>query len=153
MTQLVTHEPSGATYQAPERWEVVFGEETTVLALEPEREDGGFRANLVLTVVTNAGLSFRDWQVGTDELLPGQLIDYLLLDLEKLPVADHPGGRRLAHHVAPDGGALVMEQWFTSVDSVGYTLTATVDALRYDLVADELGRCGQSLRVEGQDQS
>ena len=97
-----------------------------------------FRANLVVTAVPAGGLSFRDWQAGSDEILARALDDYLLIDLERLEVDGRPGGRRLAHHAGPGGEALTMEQWFTLVDDVGHTLTATVDTARYDELADLL---------------
>jgi hypothetical protein len=129
----------------------VLGDDTgqpVLIAREPvdaERPDR-FRANVVLTATPVAGLSFRDWQAGTDELLPRTLDDYLPVDLEKLDVAGRPGGRRLAHHASPDGRALTMEQWFTLVDDVGHTLTATVETWRYDELADLCAAVARSWR-------
>jgi hypothetical protein len=120
----------------------------TAVAVEPASSaDDGFATNLVLSADDNTGLSFRDWQVATDELLPRMLTDYLLLDLERCDVAGQPGGRRLAHHVTPDGAAVTMEQWFTSVSGVGWTLTATVDSFRYDELADLLTRSAADLMI------
>jgi hypothetical protein len=99
---------------------------------DPER----FRANLVLTADDIGTLSFRDWQAGTDELLPRMLDDYLVVDLERLELDGRPGGRRLAHHAGPTGEALTMEQWFVLAGSSGHTLTATVETWRYDELAD-----------------
>jgi hypothetical protein len=128
------------TPAAPGTWETVTppGPDITWVAREPvdPSDPSRFRANLVLTAVTTAGMSFRDWQAGTDELLPRVLDDYLLVDLERLEVGGRPGGRRLAHHAGPGGEALTMEQWFVLVDDVGHTLTATVDTWRYDELAD-----------------
>lgn len=111
---------------------------------------GGFATNLVLSMADNAGLSFRDWQVATDQMLPRILSDYLLLDLERCQVAGRLGGRRLAHHVAPNGVAVTMEQWFTAVDGVGWTLTATVDSSRYDEQAALFARAAAGLEIEVQ---
>jgi hypothetical protein len=101
---------------------------SVLIAREPEdpADPGRFLANVVLTAVGTGGLGFRDWQVGTDELLPRVLDDYLLVDLERLVIGGVAGGRRLAHHVGPGGETLTMEQWFVLVDGVGHTLTATV---------------------------
>lgn len=135
---------TGVAFEAPDGWEVLDGGPETVIALEPD--DGrGFRANLVLTVVDNDGLSFRDWQAATDVMLPETLPDYLVLDLERRDVAGLPGGRRLAHHLAQNGDALVMEQWFTVWDGRGCTLTATVDVLRYAAAADTFEGCADTL--------
>lgn len=103
----------------------------------PERTDR-FRANLVLTCDDASGMTFRDWQVATDELLPRTLDDYLLIDLEKLEIDGLPGGRRLAHHVDAAGRALTMEQWFTLDHDRGWSLTATVETWAYDELADGL---------------
>lgn len=100
----------------------------------PER----FRANLVLTCDDTAGLTFRDWQVGTEEVLPRMLDDFLLVDLERVEVDGLPGGRRLAHHVDARGRALTMEQWFTLSGERGWTLTATCETWTYDELADVL---------------
>lgn len=149
MSTQVEHPGSGARMSVPEEWEVLTAEDSdTVIALEPSAVgDEVFRANLVLSVVGNDGMSFRDWQTATDEVLPAMLQDYLLLDLEKRPVAGLAGGRRLAHHVSPEGVALTMEQWFTVVDGVGFTLTATVDSWRYDQWADELAALAERLQL------
>lgn len=109
-----------------------------------------FRANLVLTVLPTGGLGFRDWQAGTDELLPRVLDDYLLVDLERIEVDGVPGGRRLAHHAGPGGEALTMEQWFALVDGTGHTLTATVETWRYDGLADVFVRVAQTWRPAGE---
>lgn len=148
----VEHRRTGSTFEAPEGWEVVSppqpgGESLMVIAIEPEHRDGGFRANLVLTAVPNAGVSYEDWQGASEALLAEQLSDYLLLDRAETVGGAQPRGRRLAHHVAENGDALVMHQWFTVQDDVGVTLTATVDALRFGAVAEELSACGESLDV------
>lgn len=109
---------------------------------QPDR----FRANLVLTLDALGGLTFRDWQVGSDEILPRMLQDYLLVDLERLEVDGHPGGRRLAHHVDRAARALTMEQWFVADDDRGWTLTATVETWSYDELADELAEVAAAWR-------
>lgn len=151
---VLEHSGTGARMTVPEGWEVVepgTGEvaEAVVTALEPPRQAPvGFRANLVLSVV-GTGLDFRQWQVNTDIMLPQALTDFVLLDLERLEVAGHPGGRRLARHVGPDGTDLTLEQWFTLVDGAGITVSATVDSWRYDAVADELATHARSLSLPG----
>lgn len=119
------------------------------VAVEPDDREHPerFRSNLVVTTSTTGGLSFSDWQNGTDELLPRLLEDYLLVDLERLDVDGRPAGRRLAHHRGPGGQALTMEQWFTQIDDVGYTLTATVETVRYDTLADALATSAASWRL------
>ena len=142
---------TGFRCSVPADWEVLVdpSEGVALIIREPEAPGRDFRANLVLTVVDNGGLSFRDWQAGTDELLPQVLHDYQLLDLERLRFAGHPGGRRLVHHLHEQAGPLTMEQWFTQVDGVGYTLTATVDTWRYDELADGFAAVAATARFPG----
>jgi hypothetical protein len=153
MTELASGD-GRARLVLPDGWETLPPPAPdTTAALEPADDarpaeaEEGFRSNLVLTTSPQEATSFRDWQVATDELLPRMLTDYLLLDLEKCDVAGHPGGRRLAHHVTPDGTAVTMEQWFAVVSGVGYTLTATVDSWRYDEQADALAAVAAGLQI------
>lgn len=138
----------------PSGWEPIEDSsgQTVLVAREPldpawpER----FHATIVVTAVPGNGIGFRDWQQGTEELLPRVLDDYLLVDLERLAVDGHPGGRRLAHHASPDGRALTMEQWFTIVDDAGHTLTATIETWRYDELADVCAAVAASWRPGGE---
>ncbi len=117
----------GVTFSHPQSWSSVTWSDGCLVAVEPARADGDFRANLVLTVMGNDGLSFRDWQTRTDQMLALMLRDYALVDLERLTVAGHPGGRRCARHVAPSGALVLTNQWFTVVGDVGVTLSGTAD--------------------------
>ena len=135
-------------FRAPTGWDVLpMKPPDRLIVVEPEGLEG-FRANLVLTVMDNGGISFRDWQAGTDELLPQQLQSYQLLDLERIELGGHPGGRRLAQHVVSGPTPVTMEQWFALVGGRGYTLTGTVDSFRYDEVADVFTSAVASLHFE-----
>ena len=147
MSQTLRSPGAGAEVTLPDGWEILPDQPPGTAAAREPVADEGFRANLVLTRADNAEIDFRDWQVATDELLPRMLNDYLLLDLERCEVAGRPGGRRLAHHVTPDGVAVTMEQWFTSADGVGHTLTATIDSWRYDAVAAAWASVAAGLRL------
>lgn len=140
---------------APAGWEELEVPATLWAAVgprEPEDPPDRFRPNLVLTCDDLTGTSLRDWQVATDDLLPRSLTDYLLIDLERIEIDGHPGGRRLAHHVDAAGRALTMEQWFTLHDDRGWTLTATIDTWRYDELADACAASADQWRpVSGRD--
>jgi hypothetical protein len=146
---VTVHELVGCRVEVPDDWELVPSpDQQRLIVVEPERtEEAGFRANIVLTAVDNGGMSFRDWQRGTDELMPRQLSMYLLVDLERVPVAGREGGRRLAEHVVDDNTPVTMEQWFALVGSTGYTLTATVDSWRYDEYADFFAEIAEQLSI------
>ena len=141
--------------EPPSGWDTLRQPPPTTLwaAVEPVDPDapGRFRANAVLTCDDATGMSFRDWQVATDEVLPRALGDYLVVDLEKLQVDGCPGGRRLAHHVDDSGRALTMEQWFTLDGDRGWTLTATCETWAYDEVAEVFAALASTWRpVTGQ---
>ena len=119
------------TVSVPSAWETVRGAYPGVelVVVEPEQR-GLFRANLVLAVA-DVAMGFADWQKGTDMYLAKELRDYVLLDLEKLPVGGHPGGRRLATYATSENQSVTMEQWTTLVDGRGVTLTASTGTLTY----------------------
>jgi hypothetical protein len=135
-------------FTPPAGWQLAPDPPTGVDAIAVEPADPQhprrFHSNLVLTTTYTGGLSFSDWQNGTEELLPRMLDDYLVVDLEHLDGHGNPAGRRLAHHTGPGGQALTMEQWFTQINDVGYTLTATVETVRYDELADILATAAAS---------
>jgi len=130
--------PSGLTLPLPLGWERVEDPrpDMPIVAAEPEN-DLGFRANIVVTVDELPGdLDLQSWQATTEVTLPRALHDYLLLDLEHAELRGRQVVRRLAHHLVKGSGAVTMEQWATTVGSMGYTLTASVASLAYDSLAD-----------------
>lgn len=138
---------SGVGFMHPRSWlSSAWGDEE-VVALEPARPDGGFRANLVLTVTSNGGLSFRDWQTKTDRVLPLLLRDYSLVDLERLEVAGHPGGRRCARHVTSSGALVLTNQWFTAIDGRGITLSGTADVSSFGALRTAFTQAAATLTV------
>ncbi len=140
------HSMAGCSVVVPAGWEVLAGQGgDRLVAVEPG-PGLVFRANLVVTVIGNGALSFRDWQASTDRMLPRQLASYQLVDLERRLVGGHPGGRRLAAHVV-GATPVTMEQWFTQVGQVGFTLTCTVDSWRYDEMADLFAEVADGLVV------
>ncbi len=138
---------STVSFSHPGSWLRAPGGPAASAALDPPRPDAGFRANLVLTVADNGNLSFRDWQAGTDRILPILLTDYQVIDLQRLGVAGHPGGRRSAYHRAPCGRMVLMKQWFTSVKGFGVTLTATADLCSSGLLTATFEKAASTLSI------
>ena len=145
-----TGAPAFAAPLVPAGWDKVARPRPGTLwtAVEPVdlEQPGRFRSNLVLTRDDLGGLTFRDWQVASDQVLPRMLQDFVLVDLERLDLDGRPGGRRLAHHVDQAARALTMEQWFVADGDLGWTLTATVETLSYDALADALAEVAASWR-------
>jgi len=137
----------GVRFHHPRSWRGAPWGDEALVALEPARADGGFRANLVLTVMSNGGLSFRDWQAKTDRMLPILLRDYSLLDVERLEVAGQPGGRRCARYVSPSGCLVLTNQWFTAVGDLGITLSATADVSSFGLLQTLFAQAAANLTI------
>lgn len=118
----------GVRLAVPDGWTVVEGpaDGVAIVALAPPTGPDAFRANATVTVgPVPEGMTFREWQAGTDQILPRTLVGYLLLDLEHAVVAGLPAVRRLAHHQA-DGVPVTMAQTAVLADGRGITLTITV---------------------------
>ena len=130
--------PLGFTLPLPAGWDQVEDPRpgVAVVAVEPETALG-FRANVVVTVDDlPADLDLHSWQAATDEMLPRALKDYLLLDLEHTEITGRPVVRRLAHHLVEGSGAVTMEQWATTAERQGFTITTSVATMAYDSLAD-----------------
>jgi len=144
----LVHEGSGARCPCPPGWSTSVVSSAAVAALEPAR-DGTFRANLVLTVLPNGGLSFAQWQAHSDRVLPLVLRDYELIDLQKCSVATVPGGRRLSRYRAVDGRMLMLHQWFCAPGGIGVTLTSTCEVPSYAVVDERVRDAVARLLVPG----
>ncbi len=131
----------GARVPTPLGWEPVdtgfAGVAAVVEPVDPAAPEA-FRASLTLSVEQLGDADLRTWQATAEAAATAGLQDHRVIDREHTDVAGRPGGRRLAHHVAPSGAAVVLEQWFVAAGGAGWTLSATVDTARYDLLADEL---------------
>ncbi len=134
--------------EVPDGWEQVSDPYPGIelVVVEPEQE-GLFRANLVVTV-TDVAMSFGDWQKGTDVFLAGELHDYLLLDLERMPVGGHPGARRLATYATAENQSVTVQQWMTLLDGRGVTLSASCGTLAFATTGAQLERSARHLRID-----
>jgi hypothetical protein len=133
------HEAGGFALPLPEDWVRLDGPVPgiSLVALEPDRPEERFRANLVVTVEElDDGLDLDGWQASTEEHLPSALNDYLLLDRERMDLNGRVAIRRLAHHARPETGSITMEQWAFVVGRRGITLTASSSTLDHDTLAD-----------------
>lgn len=151
--QLATHGHLSARFVVtlPEDWIVHLdpNPQLALVALCPEADPWGFRSNAVVVVdELDPGMTLWAWQDGADQLMPGQLRDYLLIDRQPVRLGERAGVRRLAHHNA-DGRSVTMAQWATVVGLHEYTLTASVSTLAYPSLADTLARIGAGFRVDG----
>ncbi|MBJ7610075.1 MAG: hypothetical protein JF887_11695 [Candidatus Dormibacteraeota bacterium] len=133
------HPTGGFAMPLPADWERAEDVQAglALIAVEPERAGGGFRANLVVTIEPlAAGTDLDGWQASADQELIAALSGYLLLDRERLDRDGRGVIRRLAHHVREDTGSITMEQWTTVDGEQGFTLTASAATLEYDGLAE-----------------
>lgn len=146
---LVEHRDAAGRFvlSLPADWQLADtpGPAIPLVAAEPEVGRGEIRANVVVTVDA-VTMGFKDWQLGNDQLLPGALREYHLLDLERLSVSGHEGVRRLATHTVQDR-SVTMEQWAGLVDEQGWTVTFTVPTMRYAAMAPGLRALAETFTV------
>jgi hypothetical protein len=148
-----TVQRDGVRLTVPDAWHTELGsaDGVPIVAIAPAAP-GAFRANATVTVgAVPPGMSFRDWQSGTDAILPRTLTEYLLLDLEHVEVGGREAVRRLAHHVA-DGVPVTMEQWAVLAAGLGVTLTVTAATPDWAVLADVAATVGASLELVGEEE-
>lgn len=154
---MVSQQPAQPPLVVPSDWTRLATSEhgdwkwVTHAYVEPlaETSTGVVPSSLTITAADNDGQSFGQWQRTTEDVLPQLFDDYLAIDAQRIEIAGAPGGRRLAHYRAADGGPRTMEQWFVALDGVGHTLTFTVDTRHYDAVADDLAESAATWRPDG----
>lgn len=119
----------GTRLTVPDHWEIFEHASHRALAvIEETRTAGDFQANLVLSVDDET----TDDVVDDERRLSNELRAYQVINLGPFDFAGIRGLHRLAQYVTPADVPVTMEQW--CVDR--YSLTATVDTLRYDDYAD-----------------
>ncbi len=118
-----------------------------LVAVEPA-DIGAFRANLNI-VIERLGepLDLDDYLERSVEVQQRQMSRFRLLDRAPAVLGDGLDARRtLAVHEV-DGVAVVLEQWRTVRDDLGYVLSASCGGLDYDEVADTMSTCAESFRL------
>lgn len=150
--ELRPHAPSGQRFSLglPQDWQVLLDSHPGVpfVGVAPEPDAWGFRTNVVVTVERlDHGTTLEFWQAGADQALPTTPTDYLLLDLQPVPVGELAGLRRLAHHDA-GGRAVTMEQWTVLDARCGFTITASASTLAYPVVADRFAQIAGTFQIE-----
>ena len=120
-----------------------------LVGLCPEADPWGFRSNAVVVLDRlDRGMTLWAWQDGADQLMPGQLRDYLPIDRAPVQIGDRAGVQRLAHHNA-DGRSVTMAQWATVDGARGYTLTVSVSTLAYPHLVETVAHIGASFQIAG----
>lgn len=143
------HSTGAFSVPVPAGWELTEDPSPAVAAVLRAPHDGwAFRANAVVTIDALAPvMTLRDWSLGTEHLLRRTLVDYHLLDLEHVQIDDLPGVRRLAHHTAPGGHAVTVEQWAVLAGSTGYSLATSMFTPAYPLTRATLTAMACGLRI------
>lgn len=119
----------GASLIVPNDWEVLEHDSGRVLAIvERLRSPRKFRTNLVLSVDDET----TDDLVGDERRLIAEFPTYQPIHIEPFERTGNRGIHRLAHYITADDVPVTMEQWCAG----RYSLTGTVETLRYDDYAD-----------------
>lgn len=115
----------------PDGWEQAEGLEGSLVAwVVPTRDDGGFRANVVVVAV-DAAESIDEVRARHGEALLDGLLDARLLDIAPASVAGRDASYALAAAVAGDDEDVTVEQWLVLADDRTLTITATVPTPEY----------------------
>lgn len=115
----------------PDGWEQAEGLEGALVAwVVPARDDGGFRANVVV-VAADAAESIDEVRAGHGDALLDGLIDARLLDVAAARVAGRDASYALAAAVAGDNEDVTVEQWLVLADDRALAITATVPTPDY----------------------
>lgn len=153
MTALIEyrHPTAGFGFPLPAEWERVEDSQPGVPLIAVEPDHGlGFRANVVVTVEQlPEGYDLETWQAASEQLLPQQLHEYLLIDSERVEIAGYSALRRLAHHAQAESGAVTMEQWAVTAGEYGLTLTTSVGTLAYTDHTDTFAGMADAFRIGG----
>ena len=143
-----TH-PSGLlSLDVPDGWTTVDdGSPGVALVATEATSPFPLRCTIVVTTDTLGDITFRDWQLGSDQLLATTLEEYVLIDLNHRMVEGNPAGWRLAHHTVDGGLAATMVQLAVQVGEEGATVTVTMPTLRYPYLAESTQKILGSLRL------
>jgi hypothetical protein len=148
---LAVHRHGGGDFELPlpvgwEWRENVRG--CALLALEPERDDGHVRANVVVTVERlPEDESLEEWSGRSLAALADTLNRHRLLDLVVLEVGGRPARRALSHYVDRVHGGVCLEQWLVPAGGLGIVVSCTTAALEYDDLFDLMHAVAEGLRA------
>lgn len=144
------HHKAGFSLPAPRRWQLRENPRDKVAAVFLAPEGGGrFRPNLVVTLDDlSSDESLLRWQQAAEDVASQLLDQYVLIDTE---VRESDSDRvywRLAHHAAPGGVAVTIQQWATVRAGHGYTLTATTSTEDLPHIAGLFTAVAHGFRVD-----
>ena len=148
---LAVHRHGGGGFELPlpvgwEWAENVKG--CALLAIEPDRDDGHLRANVVVTVERlEEGESLEQWSGRSLAALAETMHRHRLLDLADLEVGGRPARRALSHYVNRVHGGVCLDQWLVPAGELGVVVSCTTAALEYDDLFDLMRAIGEGLRV------
>lgn len=134
MAQLTEYRCTAAGFSIPmpQGWEISEEVEGAALvALEPDRGDGGFRSNVVVTV-ESTDLDLPEWAAGCVAALQQSLNRCRVLDTEDTGVGGLPARRALLHYVHLQVGGMNLEQWALRRGDEGFVVSATTAVPDYD---------------------
>jgi hypothetical protein len=148
---LAVHRHGGGGFELPlpVGWEWCENVEgCALLAIEPERDDGHLRANVVVTVerLPEPG-SLEEWSERSLAALGESLHRHRLLDLADVEVGGRPARRALSHYVDRLHGGVCLEQWLVPAGELGFVVSCTTAALEYDDLFELMHAVADGLRV------
>lgn len=145
------HSTVGFALALPESWEAaedLYG--AALIAIEPPRPPL-FRANVNVTVEeARKGAELDDWVDRSLDQLARVTEDLYLIDREHTEINGLTAIRSLAHHVDPEHGGVVLEQWTLLSGPYAYVISASTAAPDYDDLADLMNRVAEGFTAPEQ---
>jgi hypothetical protein len=141
------HPRLGFRIPVPESWErIVDSQDVPLIVVEPE-SGPLLRTNLVVTVEeVDPELPAVDLQTRSIALLGEHLRGFWLIDREEGQVNCRPLYRTLGHHIT-DAGPVTAEQWLHFGSTHCYTVTVSVNTLKYPVYRESLAEMARELRL------
>jgi hypothetical protein len=119
-----------------------------LVAIEPERDDGHLRANVVVTVERLPdGESLEAWSGRSLAALAETVNRHRLLDLADVEVGGRSARRALSHYVDRAHGGVCLEQWLVPAGELGIVVSCTTAALEYDDLFELMQAVAEGLRL------
>jgi len=149
--ELAVHRHGGGGFELPlpvgwEWRENVEG--CALLALEPERDDGHIRANVVVTVERLPDEdTLEEWSERSLTAVASTLNRHRVLDLADVEIGSGVVRRALGHYVDRVHGGVCLEQWLVPAGGLGFVVSCTTAALEYDDLFELMHAIAEGLRV------
>jgi hypothetical protein len=143
------HPSAGFELPLPRDWEHTENMHgCALIAVEPQREEPHFRANVVVTVEPlDAHAELESWAGRSLDALRESLDRLRVIDLDSVEIGGTPARRALTHYLHGQFGGVNLEQWSLVHGGLGYVVSCSTAALEYDDLWSLTNSVAEGLRL------